>query len=428
MKSKIGLLLIAVVLSLSFSAQAQSGANRQRGDDKKSRPAATNQTNQQPQSETLTTEAVSEDDIVRVDTNLVTIPVTVIDREGRFVPGLVKEDFQVFENGKPQELAYFAPVEQPFTVALVLDMSRSTAFKIDQIQTAAYQFVMGLRPKDKVMVVAFDEEVLFLSEPTNDRETLRLAINKTRFGGGTSLYEAVYQTMERMKKINGRKAIVLFTDGVDTTSRKTNDADNLAKAQEIDSLIYTVRYDTYQDVQNQMSQAPILNPVPIPGAPPVSLPPSTPTIPGTNLPLPQIPQRRRDPQRDPRYPNDPRNPNDPTDPRNRDDQTVIMGGGTTTVEYRRAKEYLDKLATNTGGRLYEANSALNLSRAFEQIAEELRRQYSLGYYPPTEGSFGERRKINVKVNRKKVSVRARDGYTVGRKELKSDVSSNKFVR
>lgn len=424
MKSRIGLLLVAVVLSLSFSARAQSGANRQKGDDKKNRPAATSQ---QPQTETPSNEAVSEDDIVRVDTNLVTIPVTVIDREGRFVPGLVKEDFQVFENGKAQELAYFAPVEQPFTVALVLDMSRSTAFKIDQIQTAAYQFVMGLRPKDKVMVVAFDEEVLFLSEPTNDRETLRLAINKTRFGGGTSLYEAVYQTMERMKKINGRKAVVLFTDGVDTTSRKTNDADNLAQAQEFEGLVYTVHYDTYQDVQNQMSQVPILNPVPIPGAPPVSLPPSTPTIPGTNLPFPTIPQRR-DPQRDPRYPNDPRYPSDPTDPRSRDDQTVITGGGTTPVEYRRGKEYLDKLAMNTGGRLYEANSPLNLSRAFEQIAEELRRQYSLGYYPQTEGSFGERRKINVKVNRKKVSVRARDGYTVGRKELKSDVSSNKFVR
>lgn len=431
MKIKIGLALILAILSLTLSVQAQSGANRQSNQEKKKRST---ETNQQTQAENSATETVSDDEIVNVNTDLVTIPVSVYDREGRFVPGLKKEDFQVFENNKQQEIAYFAPVEQPFTVALVLDVSLSTKFKIDQIQTAAYQFVMGLRPADKVMIVSFDEEVRFLSEPTNDRETLRLAINRARFGGGTSLYEAVYQTLERMKKIAGRKAIVLFTDGVDTSSRATNDADNLYQAQEFEGLIYTIHYDTYEDVQAQMRNPPILNPNPVPGSP-VPLPTQTPTIPGTNIPFPQLPQRRRDDGRYPRNPSDPRYPGDPNDPRNpnpqrpndptnrdpRDDRDVIItGGGTTSQEYRRGREYLDKLTANAGGRLYEANSALALSRAFDQIAEELRRQYSLGYYPQTEGRFGERRNIKVKVNRPKTAVRARETYTVGKKERKGE--------
>jgi Ca-activated chloride channel homolog len=421
---KIGLSFILIVLTLTSSSFAQSGANKQSpGQDKKNRSISTpkSETENSPSAETAddTTDSA---DVVRVDTNLITVPVSVYDREGRFVPGLTKADFEVLENNKPQNIEYFATVDAPFTVALVLDVSLSAKFKIDQIQTSAFQFVMGMRPQDKIMIVSFDEEVRFLTQPTNDRETLRLAINSTRFGSGTSLYETVYQTLERMKQINGRKAIVLFTDGVDTTSRKTNDADNLSQAQEFEGLVYPIHYDTYEDVQNQAANPPILTPNPVPGAP---IPPpnsnGTLTIPGTSIPLPMpVPQqRRRDPQRDPRNPNDPRYPTDPTDPRGRDNHDVILtGSGTTPQEYRRGREYLDKMALNTGGRLYEANSPLNLSRAFEQIAEELRRQYSLGYYPESEGSFGERRAIKVKVNRKKVSVRARDSYTVGRKAKK----------
>jgi Mg-chelatase subunit ChlD len=421
-----------VFLTLSVAATAQS--NRQDANDKRrnARPDATQNQQQQNQIEKKAEnadapekDAVTDDEVVRIDTNLVTVPVTVYDRDGRFVPDLKRDDFTVFENDKQQELAFFAATDAPFTVALVLDASRSTAFQLRDIQNAAYLFVKNLRPADRVMIVSFDEETRFLSEPTNDREVLRQAINQTKFGGGTSLYEAVNLTLERMKKIPGRKAFVLFTDGVDTTSRLATARDTIYQAQEMDVLIYGVQYDTFDDVQRQMaSGVPGIDPNRIPDAP-VSLPQDkTPTIPGTNIPLPQIPQRRRQrdtypPNQQPgNFPNDPsiNRPDDPTTTgRRRDDRDVVVAsGGTTSPEYRRAAEYLGNLTSNTGGRLFHASKDGGLTQAFDRVAEELRRQYSLGYYPAIEGKTGERRRIKVKVNRQKTSVRARDGYIVGK--------------
>ncbi|MEP6924599.1 MAG: VWA domain-containing protein, partial [Pyrinomonadaceae bacterium] len=327
------LVLALIIFAAAFNSPAQSGNKQKDAEGKKNRrqqqtnssekPASTDDSKSiEPDAKTETSDVSTDDEIVRVDTNLVTIPVTVSDRDGRFVSDLKKEDFQIFEDGKLQNIEYFAATETPFTVALVLDTSLSASLKIDEIQTAAYQFVMGLRPADRVLIVSFDEEVRVLSEPTSDRETLRQAIKKTRFGGGTSLYEAVYAAFKRMEKINGRKAIVLFTDGVDTTSRKTNDADNLYQAQEFEGLIYPIHYDTYEDVQAQLRNPPILNPNPVPGLP-VPLPSRTPTIPGTNIPLP-IPQqrnRRLPNPNDPRYPQDPNDPRYPPSSRRPDDPT-----------------------------------------------------------------------------------------------------------
>lgn len=438
-------LAILLILTVVFFVQAQSGSKQKEPDGKKNRREQTttneklvqaNESEQiSPDEKAKSSEIVqsADDEIVRVDTDLVTVPVTVSDREGRFVIDLKKEDFEVFENGKPQTIEYFATTETPFTVALVLDTSQSAKFKIDEIQTAAYQFVMGLRPADRVMVVSFDQDVRILSQPTSDREVLRQAIKQTRFAGGTSLYEAVYAALERMNKISGRKAIVLFTDGVDTTSRKTNGADNLYQTQEFEGIIYPIYYNTYEDVQVQLrNPPPILNPNPVPGAP-VPFPTQKPTIPGTNFPLPTLPGQIRRPrdQDASRYPRDPNDPNDSrypqpsnrrdddptnTDPRDSGGSVGLPGSGTSAREYREGKQYLDKLAANTGGRLYQADTYGGLGRAFDQIAEELRRQYSLGYYPAVASDAGERRTLTVKVNRKKVSVRARDGYIAGKKK------------
>jgi hypothetical protein len=283
---------------------------------------------------------------------------------------------------------------------------------------------MNLRPADKVMVVTFDDEYHVLCEPTNDRETLRRSINAAKIGQGTALYDAVSFTFARFAQIPGRKAVVLFTDGVDTTSRESNDGKNLREAKELDALVYTIHYDTYNDVQNASQMPPILNPNPIPGSPvPFPQPSQRPTIPGTNIPLP-IPQRRTTRTGDPndpnrrRDPNDPRFPRDPNDPNDPNNQRVILGGGTSSSEYRRGKEYLEKLSANTGGRFYQAGTYGNLGTAYDNIAEELRRQYSLGYYPETEGKAGDERQIKVKVNRSKVAVRAKDRYVVGKKAAK----------
>jgi Ca-activated chloride channel family protein len=124
---------------------------------------------------------------------LVTVPVTVMDRGGKYVPNLTRRDFHVFENGVEQRIAYFATVDVPFTVVLLIDTSGSTQFKIEDMHSAAISFVNQLKEQDRVMVMSFDDSIRTLCEPTSDRDTLIQAIRRTRNGGGTRLYDAVHQ-------------------------------------------------------------------------------------------------------------------------------------------------------------------------------------------------------------------------------------------
>jgi VWFA-related protein len=338
------------------------------------------------QSKTETVPAADDGEVITVDTNLVTIPIRISDRDNRFISGLKKEDFKVFENDVEQEIAYFSNEEQPFTVALVLDMSISSTFKINEIQNAAIAFTTQLRPKDKVMVISFSEQVYVLCETTSDRQRIHSAIRSSRIESGTSLYEAVDMVITtRLKKIAGRKAMVLFTDGVDTTSRRADSIKNISAALELDALIYPIQYDTYNDVQSIKNKPIITNPTGIP----TGLPPTNPNpspfpfpLPGTGVGTPS-------------------------------------GQGTSAEDYRKATEYLAELAGRTGGRVYQASTAANLALAFSNIAAELRQLYSLGYYPKEEGKAGQRKKIKVRANKTGLVVKARDSYIVGKKEKKS---------
>src|SRR5207248_10501603 len=194
-------------------------------------------------------EEVGEGDVVRVSTTLVSIPVSVMDRQGRFIPDLRKEDFRIYEEGVEQKVAYFASVEKPFTVALIIDTTASTHFRMKEMQDAAIAFVNQLRPDDRVLVVTFDSDIRVLQEATNDRNALRDAIRRARTGGNTRLYDAIdFVIHQRLNQISGRKAIVLFTDGVDTTSKHATYQDNMRDAEELDALIFPVQYDTYSDV------------------------------------------------------------------------------------------------------------------------------------------------------------------------------------
>ena len=321
-----------------------------------------------------------DEEVISIDTKVVSVPVKILDRKGRFIGGLKQEDFQISENNVPQEIAYFSNEQQPFTVALVLDMSYSSTFKIEEIHQAAISFIAQLRKDDKVMVVSFDEEVHILTPPTNDRAVLQRAIQGTRVASGTSLYEAVdFVINKKFNKIGGRKAIVLFTDGVDTTSRRSNDLQNISDVQESDVLIYPIQYDTFNQVQAMKNT-------------PVIVPPTQPS---------PIPSKNKSPFPFP----------------------IPTGGvgtpssqGTSVEDYRRADEYLKGLADYTGGRIYQASTAVNLTQAFAKIASELREYYSIGYYPKEEGKAGARRKIKVRVAQDNLVVRARDSYIVGKKD------------
>jgi VWFA-related protein len=323
-------------------------------------------------------ESVGQDDVVRINTTLVTVPVSVMDRNGKYIPNLRQSDFHIFEEGVEQPIAYFASTEQPFTVVLMIDASRSTRFKLEDIQDAAIAFTNQLRPSDQVMVVSFAESIRTHTEPTNNRNDLIRAIRNIRVGGGTSLYDAVHLVINHhLKRVPGRKAVVLFTDGVDTTSRNGTYASNIHDAEECDALIYPIQYDTYSDNRQDNGW-----------------PRRDPSIIIPRWPFP-FPFPRRGPFR------------------SGNENSIILNAaqtGRSREEYSRANKYLRELAEKTGARIQKAEALRNVEDAFRLIAEELRRQYSIGYYPTSPAQAGQRRKIKVKVNQPNLVIRARDSY------------------
>jgi Ca-activated chloride channel family protein len=145
---------------------------------------------------------------------------------------------------------------------LVLDTSNSTMFKFDDIQEAALAFIKQLRRDDQVMVVSFDSKVRFHCDFTSDYDELRRAIYETRIGGSTKLYEAVDKVVDRLEPIEGRKAIVLFTDGVDTASRRANFQNTIVKVEESGAIVYPIKYDTEGDQQRGGVYGPTTKPWP----------------------------------------------------------------------------------------------------------------------------------------------------------------------
>jgi VWFA-related protein len=287
---------------------------------------------------------------IKLDTSLVLIPVSVIDRDGKYIPNLTKDGFQIFEDGIKQEIDHFSSVEAPFNVVLLLDTSGSTRFKIEDIQRAALTFVDQLRPQDRVMVVSFDQRVYIDSEFTGDRAQLRRAIHQTRTGGSTRLYDAVDLVLtERLNKMTGRKAIILFTDGVDTMSQLATSLSTIDRVEESGVLLYPIQYDTQANLGSTIT----VNGKPMRPAP---------------------------------------------------------GSPGSPEAYERASKYLRELADRTGARHYQAETIENAERAFALIAEELRHQYSLSYYPANVARDGSYRRIRVTVNQPNVVVRARAGY------------------
>lgn len=345
-------------------------------------------------------EEVDAGDVIKVDTTLVTIPVSVMDRDGRYIPNLRKEDFRLWEDGVEQNVAFFQAVDKPFSVVLMIDTSGSTRFRLEDIQDAAITFVNQLRRDDRVMIVSFDDDVRVLSDFTNDRNRLRDAIRRTETGDGTKLYDAVDLVINRsLRDVDGRKAVVLFTDGVDTTSRHASYESNLRDAEELDALIYPVQYDT-SDVNGGGG-----------GGGGVVWPGSTSGTVADILGQILGGGRRRG--------------RGGVWGRRGGGGGGGNGGGNAQQAYGLADRYLEDLALRTGARKYQADTTQNLASAFSNIAEELRRQYSLGYYPKNAGQAGQRKQIRVRVNQPNLAVRTRDSYVVNPSGNTQDTASQR---
>ena len=333
----------------------------------KSRPALVNKVGESLSTAKLETTAKPNseaEEVIKIDTALIYVPVRVLDKDGKYIPNLAKKDFKVFEDGSAQEIENFSNVDDPFHVVLLLDMSGSTRFKIEDIQDAALEFIEQLRPQDRVMIASFESAIFVDADFTNDRAKLTKAILRTHTGGGTRLYDAVDLVLtERLNRIQGRKAVVLFSDGIDSTSKIANVQSNLSKIEESNALFYPIHYNTLPDASNVGG---FVNGKPTPMSP----------------------------------------------------QQIESAKARNKETSDRSIMYMSELAIRSGGRFYEAENMTDAKSAFANIAEELRRQYWLSYYSSNPKDDGSYRKIRVAVSQaedKKWAVRAKNGYRAPRR-------------
>jgi hypothetical protein len=387
---------------------------------------------------------------VKIDTNLVTVPVVATDSTGVYVGDLRQEEFSLSEDGVAQQISFFGKVSLPFHVVLMLDTSSSTQDKLRLIQQAAFAFVQQLQPADRVKVISFDDKVRDLNEFTNNRETLQAAISGTKSGEGTKVYDAFELALNTIRRIQGRKAIVIFTDGMDWHSDNATFNSTVRWLDEEGVIVYPIRYDTRATTEriareqsgetlptiSVIRQPPSGTTAPtFPGGDPVPTSGSKPKTGPFGLPSAEEIMRRRREEERRRQPEP--NPTEPfpDPPQRQPDQRVptVPGtqpapGSTTTttgtsrrsaddsigrmldMAYSTADKYLETLAEKSGGRLLRADTIESLPDAFAKIAAELRTQYLLGYYPTNKERDDRYRKIKVTAARKNVILRARPGY------------------
>jgi len=318
------------------------------------------------------------DETIKVETRLVSVPVIVSDRDGRYMPNLTATDFTVLQDGTQQKIEFFGATEESLTIALLIDTSQSTRGVIDDIRDSARSFIKLLTPKDKALIVSFDYDTHILSEITSDQEKLKEAIKKAEIPDrglfGTTLRDAVAETVSRsFAGIRGRKAIILLTDGKDAGSRVTS-RDLLYSLQETDTLIYTVMFTTDER---------------------------------------QMMRPRFD-----RYPGDygrgggwgGRYPGGGGWPRTqREDERMQRRRERVARQNDVAQEFLQQLSDTTAGRFYSSKDG-KLKKTFGLIVDELRYQYRLGFYPPEETAEKPLHQLKVKVAKEQAVVRARGSY------------------
>ena len=304
-------------------------------------------------------EKAGSDQAFKVQVDMVSLSVVATDLNGNHIRDLKKEDFQIFEDGVLQETAGFAAVEEPISVALTIDTSGSTEFQLDRIRQEAMRFVRYLREDDSVALLSFADEVTLLEPFDIYHKKKPEALRKLKPGGLSAVYEAVWLSLEQVLKLEfGRKALVFFSDGVDNRSETVSEEETLELARKTDSTIYCIYFNTNKDRSKRMPS--IIDPSP---AFPAQFPP-------IRIPTPRG-----------------KNP-----------------------EYVAGREYLLKLAQYSGGILVDASRIDNLGAAFGRISQELRSQYSIGYYPKNANPDGRYRKVEVRVIRPGVTARTRQGY------------------
>ena len=293
-------------------------------------------------------EEVGDDDVVRVDTELVTLNVSVIDRgTNRGLQGLKEGDFKLFEDGKQQQLAHFESANAPFNLILLIDLSTSTQEKIGLVREAAQRFVNATRPMDRIGIITFANTPVIASPLTSDRAVLRERINAIEQPkGSTKLYDALDFAMNEVlkdSKDSRRNAIVLMSDGLDSVLPNVDGEGStldynelLGRVREFDGVLYTLWLDTTYE---------------------------------------------------------------PLSPLDIQDETFDLA-------YDRMKE----LAEAGGGAFYEVDKLEDLADAYERVVADLGTVYSLSYRPTNRERNGKWRAIRVAVTQPNAVARGKRGY------------------
>jgi VWFA-related protein len=332
-----------------------------------------------------------------VDVKVVTLPVTVRDKKGQVVTNLTKDDFTLVEDTRPQTIKYFnLDTNLPLTLGLLVDTSMSMRNAFDQEKTASKTFLnqMLTKPEDKAFLIHFDREVELLQDLTPSKDKLSSALEDlgptqqsyqttsdssesgqqhAHRGGGTQLYDAIYLAAnELMKKQQGRKAIVVLSDGQDRGSKETlNSA--IEAAQRANTVVYTIYFQGEQqhDYDNRGGGY---------GHPRIGMGGGGYPGGGGGYPGGGYPGGGRGGQR-------------PSEEPHVDGKKIMI-----------------QLAEQTGGRMYEAKKKENFDQVYASIAEELRSQYMLGYTPDKSSADESYHRITLTAKKKDLTVQTRDGY------------------
>ena len=169
--------------------------------------------------------------------------VTVVDANNRLVTDLMRDDFEVLDNGRPQDITIFDNEVRPFTAVVMLDTSVSMTHRLDDLYAGAEQFLLRLLPHDKAAIGAFNDKVEFATGFSSDRGSLVSALTRLDFGNQTRLYDAVHTSLDELQKVDGRKVILLFTDGADFGSRLSS-GKALERARDAEVMIYGIGLET----------------------------------------------------------------------------------------------------------------------------------------------------------------------------------------
>jgi len=281
---------------------------------------------------------------IRIQVGMVSLPVVVTNGKGEYVTDLKREDFMVFDNGRPQKIEGFGSVEEPTSVALMLDSSGSTDAHLKTIQNEAIRFVGFLKKDDRLAILSFADEVILWEPFSLYNKKNPMAIMRIESRGLSAVYEAVWLALEQvLKQEFGRKALVLFSDGIDNRSQTVTEDETLALARRTEATIYSIYFNPTQ--KNRFKQ------FPFPG-----------------------------------------------------------GDGEKKAEDAAGREYLMKLSGYSGGTLVNAKKIDDLNTAFRKIARELSSQDSIGNYPGDFKRNGEYHKVEVRLKKKGLTARTRQGY------------------